>query len=217
MKYATLGLVAALVGCGAPPPAEVSSAAATAPLRAPPSLRAMIQAGDPLLAPRLPPATAASMESALGAHRAGFRFTPDASPKPAAGAPLTRSFIEDSWSLHEKIKKASSAYSPACAASPCILRLDLDGVGAKDAVVSAFDQRLKAQTFAVSSNAVVLIGAGIAGLDLETLKSWRVVDAREVRTTGFTRQGVLIETGTKAPFTRHLLFQDSTGVRIARL
>lgn len=217
MKRATqLGLLA-LIGCGAPPPAEVSSAPATAPLRTPPSLRAMIQAGDPLLAPSLPSATAASMESALGAHRAGFRFTPDATPKPATGAPITRSFIEDSWSVHEKIKKAQAAYVPACAASPCVLRLDLDGVGAKDAVVSAFDQRQKAQTFAVSSNAVVLIGAGIAGLDLETLKSWRVVDAREIRTTGFTRQGVLIETGSKAPFVRHLLFQDATGVRISRL
>lgn len=223
----SLVVVVSLAACSAessPAPTEVvtqradSPAAAGPPrVRAPDTVRALVQAGDRALALKLDARTAEAMQARLDAHRATFRYVPDLRPKADPGAPVRGSFIEDDWVLHLELERTLGAqlYAPACVASPCVIRLDLDGTGTTDAVVSAWDKRSAALTFAVSSSRPALIGARVAGLDLSKLQRWSVVSAAEVTTPGFTRQGVLIETGT--PTVRHLLFQDASGVRVVRL
>ncbi len=216
-----LTLLAALAACTPTPPAppeEIAVAPATsvsARMRKHDTLRALVRAGDPALAASLTPALEESMQRALTAHTRSFQYQPDTRRKIDPGQPRTRSFIEDDWTVHQSLETTfgATAYQPACALEPCTLRLDLDGVGPPDTVVSAWDVRAKKLTFAVASSRPAMIGAQVGSLDLTQDARWRVVAAGELAAPGFTRRGVLIEAGT----VRHLLYQDATAVRLIRL
>lgn len=196
--------------------ATTTASSALRKLRKPDTVRALVQAGDSKLAPTLDDATAKSMQAELDAHRATFRFTPSPQLKPDPGTPATRSFIEDDWTLHVGVAAKLSNYAPECLLSPCVLRLDLDGAGARDAVISAWDKTAKKHVVAVQSNKWMMLGAQVSTLDLRNAR-WRVVSATELTVPGFTRDGVLIESTTPGVSVRHLLFQDTAGARLVRL
>ncbi len=182
-------------------------------VRRPDTLRELVQVGNPKLAATLDEATAKKLQAELTAHRAAFTFTQAPLIKPDPGTPSTRSFIEDDWTLHLSAAAKLPAYAPACVLDPCVLRLDLDGAGTKDAVISAWDKTTQRYSVAVQSNRWTLVGVP---LDLGKAR-WRSVSASELSVSGFTRQGVLLETKTTGTPTRYLLFQDALGARVVRL
>jgi hypothetical protein len=224
IRTSTLTLLTlSLVACGTPavPPAEeaqpagAATAAAGPRIYRPASVDVLVRTQDPNLARSLDAKLRAQMQARLDAHRAAFAYQPSTAPKPDPGAPRTGSFIEDSWTLHQRLSGAlRTSYAPACTFDPCVLTLDLDGQGGRDSVVSAWERSSKAFTFAVETNRATLIGHQ-QKIDLRGTRQWSVIAAGEIRAPGFTRDGVLITSGT--PQVRHLLYHDSAALRLIKL
>lgn len=217
MKKSSTVLLLVLAACTGPAvqQEQTSSAATAGPrIRRPDSLAVLIAAGNPTSQPTQQQLEA--MQRRLDTNRAAFRYAPSTAPKPDPGRPLTRSFLEDDWTLHERFRAAfPNNYSPSCVQEPCVLRADLDGDGQPEGIVSAWDRVSKTHRIAVAGRVLrpELLDPARSGLNIDGA-TWRVVPATEVRWTNFKYSGVLFRASNSLSY---LLFHDGAANRIVRL